>query len=128
MNNSGECIAEMARYYKIDPSHIIVIYDDISLPTGSLRIRTKGSAGGHNGIKSIIQHLGSETFCRVRMGVGMKPPKMDLADHVLGHFMESDQPMLKEAMKDAKEAINLIMAGDTDKAMNLYNKKVKNNN
>ena len=129
MNLSGESVKALVDYYKVNPeSELIVISDDIELPPGYIRVRPKGSAGGHNGLKNIIQHLGGENFIRVRMGVGMKPPKMDLADHVLGHFKESDQPMLKEAIKDAKEAINLIMAGDTDKAMNLYNKKVKNNN
>ena len=86
MNLSGESIRAAADFYKVDPDHIIVIYDDISLEPGQLRIRKKGSAGGHNGIKSIIAHLGTQEFPRIKVGVGAKPDRMDLADYVLGHF------------------------------------------
>lgn len=122
MNNSGEAVAEAAKFYKIPLEKIIVVFDDISLPIGKLRVRRKGSAGGHNGIKSIISHLGSENFPRVKIGVGAKPhPDYDLADWVLASFKKEDFPALKEAMVNAGEAIKLIVNGNTDKAMNLYN-------
>ncbi len=122
MNNSGEAVAEAAKFYKIPLEKIIVVFDDISLPIGKLRVRRKGSAGGHNGIKSIISHLGSENFPRVKIGVGAKPhPDYDLADWVLTSFKKEDFPALKEAMVNAGEAVKLIVNGNTDKAMNLYN-------
>lgn len=122
MNNSGEAVAEAAKFYKIPAEKVIVMFDDISLPIGKLRVRRKGSAGGHNGIKSIISHLGSENFPRVKIGVGAKPhPDYDLADWVLASFKKEDFPALKEAMVNAGEAIKLIVNGNTDKAMNLYN-------
>lgn len=122
MNNSGEAVAEAAKFYKIPAEKVIVMFDDISLPIGKLRVRRKGSAGGHNGIKSIISHLGSEIFPRVKIGVGAKPhPDYDLADWVLANFKKEDFPALKEAMVNAGEAVKLIVNGNTDKAMNLYN-------
>lgn len=122
MNNSGEAVGEAAKFYKIPAEKVIVMFDDISLPIGKLRVRRKGSAGGHNGIKSIISHLGSENFPRVKIGVGAKPhPDYDLADWVLASFKKEDFPALKEAMVNAGEAIKLIVNGNTDKAMNLYN-------
>lgn len=122
MNNSGEAVAEAAKFYKIPLEKIIVVFDDISLPIGKLRVRRKGSAGGHNGIKSIISHLGSENFPRVKIGVGAKPhPDYDLGDWVLTSFKKEDFPALKEAMVNACEAVKLIVNGNTDKAMNLYN-------
>lgn len=122
MNNSGEAVAEAAKFYKIPAEKVIVMFDDISLPIGKLRVRRKGSAGGHNGIKSLIAHLGSENFPRVKIGVGAKPhPDYDLADWVLASFKKEDFPALKEAMVNAGEAIKLIVNGNTDKAMNLYN-------
>lgn len=122
MNNSGEAVAEAAKFYKIPLEKIIVVFDDISLPIGKLRVRRKGSAGGHNGIKSIISHLGSENFPRVKIGVGAKPhPDYDLGDWVLTSFKKEDFPALKEAMINACEAVKLIVNGNTDKAMNLYN-------
>lgn len=122
MNNSGEAVGEAAKFYKIPAEKIIVMFDDISLPIGKLRVRRKGSAGGHNGIKSIISHLGSENFPRVKIGVGAKPhPDYDLADWVLASFKKEDFPALKEAMVNAGEAVKLIVNGNTDKAMNLYN-------
>lgn len=126
MNLSGESVRPLVDYYKIDPeSEVIIISDDIELPPGFIRVRPKGSAGGHNGLKSIIQHLGTDGFIRVRMGVGMKPPKMDLADHVLGHFSKEDDEELKNAVKQADDAIKLIMADNISMAQNLYNKKAK---
>lgn len=122
MNNSGEAIGEAAKFYKVPPENIIVVYDDISLDVGQTRIRRKGSAGGHNGIKSIIAHLGSEDFPRVKIGVGKKPnPEYDLVNWVLGRFPKDQEPELKKALENTAKAIKIIVDGDIDKAMNLYN-------
>ena len=122
MNNSGEAIGEAAKFYKIPPQNIIVLSDDISLDVGKIRIRRKGSAGGHNGLKSIIAHLGSEDFPRVKIGVDKKPNAyMDLADWVLGRFPKELEPQLKEALENADGAISLIVQDKFDRAMNLYN-------
>ena len=122
MNNSGEAIGEAAKFYKIPPQNIIVLSDDISLDVGKIRIRRKGSAGGHNGLKSIIAHLGSEDFPRVKIGVGKKPNAYrDLADWVLGRFPKELEPQLKEALENADGAISLIVQDKFDRAMNLYN-------
>ena len=122
MNNSGEAIGEAAKFYKIPPQNIIVLSDDISLDVGKIRIRRKGSAGGHNGLKSIIAHLGSEDFPRVKIGVGKKPNAyMDLADWVLGRFPKELEPQLKAALENADGAISLIVQDKFDRAMNLYN-------
>ena len=101
----------------------MVIFDDISLAPGNIRIRKKGSAGGHNGIKSIIAHTGTQNFMRIKMGVGEKPSGWDLADYVLGHFSEEDKNKLSEVMPDVIQAAVLIGQGDIDKAMNDYNAK-----
>lgn len=125
MNNSGESLRDITDYYKVDPTNeLIVIYDDISLDVGMIRIRDKGSAGGHNGIKSIIAHLGTDVFKRIKVGVGDKNPNMDLADHVLGHFSAEDAKVMKESFARASEATLLLMNDETEKAMNLYNRKV----
>ena len=125
MNLSGESLREIIDFYKLDPAEeLIVIYDDISLDPGQLRIRVKGSAGGHNGIKSIISHLGS-AFMRVKMGVGEKPAHYDLADYVLGHFQKADRELVEDAMDRAVEAIAMMVQGDCVGAMNHYNKKVE---
>ncbi|HIT53381.1 MAG TPA: aminoacyl-tRNA hydrolase [Candidatus Fimivicinus intestinavium] len=122
MNNSGEAIRDAAHFYKIPPERIIILFDDISLPPGRLRIRRKGSDGGHNGIKSILYHLNSDQFPRVKLGVGAKPhPDYDLADWVLSSFRKEELPLMKEAMEKACEAVRLIVQGQTDRAMNLYN-------
>ena len=122
MNNSGEAIGEAAKFYKIPPQNIIVLSDDISLDVGKIRIRRKGSAGGHNGLKSIIAHLGSEDFPRVKIGVGKKPNAyMDMAHGVLGRFPKELEPQLKEALENADGAISLIVQDKFDRAMNLYN-------
>ncbi len=122
MNNSGEAIGEVARFYKIPPQNVIVLSDDISLDVGKIRIRRKGSAGGHNGLKSIIAHLGSEDFPRVKIGVGKKPNAyVDLADWVLGRFPKELEPQLKEALENADAAVSLIVQDKLDRAMNLYN-------
>jgi PTH1 family peptidyl-tRNA hydrolase len=124
MNLSGESIRELIDFYKIEPtSELIVIYDDISLDVGQLRIRTKGSAGGHNGIKSIIAHLGTQDFLRIKVGVGDKPKNWDLADYVLGRFSEQEQPVIREALGNVSAACKCIVTQDINSAMNLYNKK-----
>ena len=125
MNLSGESIYPLAEYYKIDVrTELIVVSDDISLPPGQIRIRKKGSAGGHNGLKDIIRHLGSEDFQRIRIGVGEKPKGYDLADYVLGHFSKEEQPFIKEGIEKALRAAEMMLAGDTDRAMNEFNRKV----
>lgn len=122
MNNSGEAVGEAARFYKIPPENVIIVYDDISLDVGQTRIRRKGSAGGHNGIKSIIAHLGSENFPRVKVGVGKKPnPEYDLVSWVLGRFPKEQEPELKSALENSTKAVRLIVNDEIDKAMNLYN-------
>ncbi len=125
MNLSGESIREAVDYYKIDPEDLIVIYDDISLDPGQLRIRLKGSAGGHNGIKNIIAHLGTQEFPRIKVGVGAKPPKMDLADYVLGRFSAEEQKVMDEAFFEAAEAAVMMMRDGAERAMNHYNAKKK---
>lgn len=123
MNNSGEAVKDAADYYKIPPENIIVISDDVSLNVGQLRIRRKGSAGGHNGLKSIIAHLGSENFIRVKIGVGKKPhPDYDLADWVLGKFKKDDLPLLRPVLLDSAAAVKCIIESGTDAAMNKYNR------
>ncbi len=121
MNLSGECIRAAADFYKIEPENIIIIYDDISLDVGQLRIRKKGSAGGHNGIKNIIAHLGTQEFPRIKVGVGAKPPKMDLADYVLSRFSREDRAVMEDAFKDAAEAVQVMIAQGADAAMNRFN-------
>ncbi len=122
MNNSGVSVGECASFYKIPPQNVIVIFDDISLEPGKLRIKRKGSAGGHNGIKSIIAHLGTEEFPRIKLGVGKKPhPDYDLADWVLSNFPKKDIPLMREAMDNALEALEMMIKGDTEGAMSKYN-------
>ena len=121
MNSSGESIRAAADYYKVAPEDILVIYDDISLAPGQLRIRAKGSAGGHNGIKSIISHLGCDTFPRIRVGIGgEKHPGQDLADYVLGHFSGEEKEKLDEALENVVKAAELIAMDEIDEAMNRY--------
>lgn len=122
MNNSGEAIKEAADFYKIPSEKVIIIYDDISLPTGTLRIRKKGSAGGHNGIKSIIWQLNSDEFPRLKIGVGDRKDKDDdLKDYVLGKFSKADLETLRKTMERAVESLSYILDGDTDGAMSRYN-------
>jgi PTH1 family peptidyl-tRNA hydrolase len=126
MNLSGEAIRSVIDYYKVDETEeLIVIYDDISLDVGQLRIRKKGSAGGHNGIKNIIAHLGHDTFKRIKIGVGEKPKGYDLADYVLGHFTGDELKIMNESFKDVDGAVNLMLEGEVDKAMNDFNAKKK---
>lgn len=124
MNLSGESIAEIVNFYKLDPeSEMLVIFDDISLAPGNIRVRKKGSAGGHNGIKSIIASVGTQNFMRIKVGVGEKPAGWDLADHVLGRFSEEDRTAVESAIRDAEEAAVLMLHGEVDKAMNNFNAK-----
>ena len=126
MNLSGESIRSVIDYYKVDPEkELIVIYDDISLGVGQLRIRAKGSAGGHNGIKNIIANLGTDVFPRIKIGVGEKPKKYDLADYVLGHFSKEDRELMEEGYDRADHAVGMILNGEIEAAMNQYNRKVK---
>lgn len=123
MNNSGMAIAEAASFYKIPPENVIVLHDEISFDVGVIRIRRKGSAGGHNGLKSIIAHLGSDAFPRVKIGVGKKPsPEYDLVDFVLGKFSEADLAALNAECESIVEAVLLMLAGKIEEAMNRYSK------
>lgn len=122
MNNSGEAVREIAQFYKIPPEKIIVIFDDISLSCGKLRIRRKGTDGGHNGIKSIIYHLNSDNFPRIKVGVGAKPhPDYNLADWVLSTFKKDELEELKKAITKATEVLPFMLDGEIDKAMNKAN-------
>ena len=124
MNLSGESVREVTDFYKIDErSELIVISDDISLEVGQIRIRKKGSAGGHNGLKNIILHLGHDEFQRIKMGVGQKPEGYDLADYVLGHFSKEEREIMDESAKYAAEAVTVMMTEGADAAMNRYNRK-----
>lgn len=125
MNLSGESVRSVVDYYKIDEeSELLVIFDDISLDVGQIRIRKKGSAGGHNGIKNIIAQLGTTEFQRIKVGVGEKPKHYDLADYVLGHFSKGEREIMSEGYERAVKAAELIAAGLIEEAMNEYNKKV----
>lgn len=124
MNLSGESVREVTDYYKIDAEEeLIVVSDDVSLETGGIRIRKKGSAGGHNGLKNIILHLGTENFKRIRMGVGEKPKDWDLVDYVLGHFPKEEREKVDQSIRDAVEAVKIMVTEGPDKAMNEFNKK-----
>ncbi len=121
MNNSGECVGALASFYKIAPENIIVISDDMELDCGRIRIRRKGSAGGHNGLKSLIAHLHSENFLRLRVGVGRPAPGDDVITHVLGRPVKSDRLKMESAFENAANAAECMISGNIDKAMNLYN-------
>ena len=122
MNLSGESVRELVDYYKVDPTdELIIIYDDINLAPGKLRIREKGSAGGHNGIKNIIAHLGSQEFPRIRIGVGEKPKGWDLADYVLGRFAKEEEPVIREALEKVVQACEVMITEDIRTAMNRFN-------
>ncbi|MCI9161761.1 MAG: aminoacyl-tRNA hydrolase [Lachnospiraceae bacterium] len=125
MNLSGESLRSAMDYYKALPEELIVIYDDISLPPGQLRIRLKGSAGGHNGIKNIIAHLGTQEFPRIKVGVGEKPPRMDLKDYVLSRFSKGEQELMEEAFREAAQAVAMMISDGADRAMNHFNTKKK---
>lgn len=124
MNLSGESVREVLDFYKATTNDLIVIYDDISLDVGKLRLRSKGSAGGHNGIKSIIAHIGTQEFPRIKVGVGDKPTGYDLADYVLSRFTDDEQAILREAIKRSSQAVKTIIADGMESAMNIYNKNI----
>lgn len=122
MNNSGEAVRDAINFYKIPPEHIIVVFDDVSLKAGTLRIRKKGTDGGHNGIKSIIYQIGIDQFARIKVGIGPKPyPDMDLAEFVLAKIKGDDEIAIASAIDRAVDAVQVMVTGDIDKAMNLYN-------
>jgi PTH1 family peptidyl-tRNA hydrolase len=127
MNLSGESVRELADFYKVTPNEIIVIYDDVSLEVGQLRIRKKGSAGGHNGMKSIIAHLGTDEFPRIKVGIGDKPKDWDLADYVLSRFQGEEQPAIRDALKNSSDACRMIITSGIDAAMNQYNRRIEKN-
>ena len=122
MNLSGESVGEAARFYKIPPEHVLVISDDISIATGKLRIRPSGSAGGHNGLKSIIQHLGSDKFPRIKVGVGSPPhAEHDIVDWVIGKPVGEDAKILVQTLEKAADAVSAVIAQGPEKAMNKFN-------
>jgi PTH1 family peptidyl-tRNA hydrolase len=122
MNLSGEAVGDAARFYKIPADHVLVISDDVDLPLGKLRIRKGGSAGGHNGLKSIIQHLGTDQFPRLKVGVGGKPhPDYDMADWVLGQLQGEDKKTMDESVQRAADAIECLLQDGADRAMNKFN-------
>jgi peptidyl-tRNA hydrolase, PTH1 family len=123
MNLSGESVRELIDYYKIEPEDIIIIYDDISLDVGQLRIRKKGSAGGHNGIKSIIRHLGTDEFPRIKVGVGEKPKDWDLADYVLSKFSDDENVLIRDSLDRISDAVKMILIDGIEDAMNIFNRK-----
>jgi len=124
MNLSGEAVGQAARFYKIPPEHVLVVSDEVSLPVGSIRIRLKGSAGGHNGLKNIIAHLGTDAFPRIRLGVGSAPhPGYDMADWVLGTFRNEDAETIRSAAQTAAKACVCFIEKGPDKAMTQFNTK-----
>ena len=123
MNLSGEAVGQALSFYKLPPERLIVLCDDVSFDVGRVRIRTRGSHGGHNGLRSIVSVLGSEDFVRIRIGVGKKPrPDYDLADWVLGKFPPADEKALTEQADRLDDAVSLLLAGKSDEAMNRYSK------
>jgi PTH1 family peptidyl-tRNA hydrolase len=124
MNLSGDSLAPLLGFYKVPAGDLVVVSDEVNLPPGRVRVRPGGSAGGHNGLKNIILHLGTDEFTRIRIGVGGKPaPGSDLANHVLGHFSSEDRPVIEEAFEKAADAVECAIGQGPDKAMNLYNTK-----
>ena len=123
MNRSGECIRQVMDFYKIQPEDVLVMFDDVSLEPGQLRIRKKGSAGGHNGIKSLIACMGTMDFPRIKIGVGQKPPFLDLADYVLGHFSAGEKEIMEEAFREAAKGAVCFLEEGPEAAMNRYNRK-----
>lgn len=126
MNLSGESIRGFMDYYKLDPeTELLVIYDDVSLPLGRIRVRGRGSAGGHNGMKNIIACLGTDVFARIKVGIGEKPPHYDLVDYVLSRFSKEEREIMEEAYARAVCAAEMVAAGDIRAAMNEYNRKIR---
>jgi PTH1 family peptidyl-tRNA hydrolase len=128
MNLSGESIRALLEFYQIPPSEILVVYDDASLPVGDIRLRPNGGAGGHNGMKSLIAHLKTQDFARVRIGIGAKPEGWVLADYVLSRFGEGEWDAMVQGVTKAGEAVELWLKEGTEAAMNRYNKKLKKGN
>lgn len=123
MNLSGQAVGELARYFKIDPSSVLVLVDEVQLPVGRLRFRARGSTGGHNGLKSIEAHLGTDQYPRLRVGVGRGDGRRDLADHVLARFEPDERSVVNEAVSRAADAIETFVAENIDVVMNRYNRK-----
>ena len=122
MNLSGESVGQAARFYKLPPERVLVISDDVALPQGKLRVRRSGSAGGHNGLKNIISHLGSDQFPRVKVGVGQKPhPDADMVNWVLGTFTGPDRKAMEETISRAADAVTVLLQHGIDQAMSSYN-------
>lgn len=121
MNNSGEAVCEAMRFYKLSPEQVLLLFDDVSLPVGGMRVRRSGSAGGQNGVKSILQLSGSDMFPRVKLGIGAKPhPDCNLADWVLSRFSEKELSVMGETAEKAAAAAELIVSGNIEEAMNRY--------
>ena len=126
MNLSGNAIRAYVDYYNIDPaSELIVIYDDVDLPVGQMRVRKRGSAGSHNGMRSIVSCLGTQDFARVRVGIGPCPERWEMADYVLAPFSKSDREVMENMFDESANAVSMILKGEIDRAMEKYNKKVK---
>ncbi len=124
MNLSGKAVAQAARFYKIPPERVLLVSDEVSLPVGALRIRARGSAGGHNGLKSVIAELGTDAFPRIRLGVGSPPhPDYDMADWVLSVFRDQDAEIISQAADNAAAAVECCITQGLDRAMSQYNKK-----
>lgn len=126
MNDSGRCVAKVVNFYKVPLENLIVLYDDIDLDVGKLRIRAKGSGGSHNGMRSILEHLsGEQDFPRVRIGIGNPPPKWDLKDFVLSKFSKEEEKIIAQTVQDAAKAVEVIIREGVDSAMQAYNRKEK---
>ena len=123
MNNSGEAVGALARYYRVDPGDLLVVYDDVDLPLGRLRLRASGSAGTHNGMRSVVQHLGTRDFPRLRVGIGGGRPGQDLSAHVLGRFAADERPDVDRAVGRAADCVERVVGGDWTGAMNTFNER-----
>lgn len=123
MNLSGNAVARLMRHYRLEPGSILIIYDDTALPPGALRFRSGGSAGGHNGIKSIIEYLGTEAFPRLRLGIGPAPAESGLVDHVLGRFTAPEREEMEKVLEIAAEGVNYALSSGLDAAMNRFNRR-----
>ncbi len=124
MNLSGNAVARLLRHQRLSPGCLLVIYDDTALPPGALRFRSGGSAGGHNGIKSLIESLGTESFPRLRLGIGAAPDGESLVDHVLGRFSEEDRAEIEKVLENAAEGVNWALSAGLDAAMNRFNRRI----
>ena len=120
MNNSGESVIQFMKYFKIDVEDIVVVYDDLDMPTGKLRLRQSGSAGGHNGVKSMISHIGTQNFKRIRVGID-RHKYIPVVDYVLGHFTQEQQKSIEKGIKDASQALKMLIDKDFTMAMNAFN-------